>query len=608
LIDSPGESETGRLADLDGDGQLDVLPNGTKFAAWYELARGTGGRDGGAPNWLRHELPEQLAGHGIGSGDIDGDGRLDLVGPRGWWQGPADPRRDRWPWHAEFQLHRDCSIPILVEDVDGDGDRDLVWGRGHNLGLYWLEQTHSESPDAASQRGWQPHAIDTSWSSAHAILWADLDGDKRPELIAGKRYLGHDGQDPGEWEPLLVVAYRFLPTTRSWQAMPISWGANCGFDLDPAVADVDLDGDADLVAPTRAGLCLLENLGVSSEPPEATAERQPPIPVYRADEPPLLLRGMSAQDQPITSRLQWGYRRWQILGNLARVMGPLPPSERRVPLDVVIESRQQAEGYERIRLSFAAESGDRVPAYLLVPDALTAPAPAMLCLHPTHVLGKDQICGLGGEPSRFYAHELAREGFVCLAPDYPSFGEYPFDFDAWSDRYASGSMKAIWNNVRALDLLESWPQVDRDRIGCIGHSLGGHNALFTAAFDQRVRAVVTSCGFTAFADYYGGDLTGWTSARYMPRIRQQFGSDPERMPFDFHEVLAAIAPRPVLVCAPLEDDNFAVAGVRKVIERVRPVYELFEVPGRLRAEYPAAGHDFPADLRRQAYAWLKEVL
>ena len=562
LIDSPGESETGRLADIDGDGKWDVLPNGTKFAGWFELVHRPDDRGHSGPVWLRHDLPDQVAGHGLGWGDVDGDGRPDIVAPNGWLQGPLDPRQDRWRWHAEFQLHRDASIPILVHDVDGDGDQDLIWARGHNIGVYWLEQQAIDG-----QRKWQQHAIDTSWSSAHSLLLADLSGDGRVELVAGKRYLGHDGKDPGEWDPLHIVAYQFLPEQRVWETWPISWGGHCGFDLDPACADVDRDGDLDLVAPTRAGLCLLENLGAVAAVPADAADRTPAIPEYASAESLLTLRGLSSDNVPIKTRVEWGYRRWQILGNMAKVMGDLPTSDRRVPLDISIESRQQAEGYQRIRLSFAVEPGDRVPAYLLIPDQLTAPAPALLCLHPTHVLGKAQICGLGGEPSRFYAHELAQQGFICLAPDYPSFGDYPFDFAAWSDRYCSGTMKAIWNNVRALDLLESWPGVDKDRIGCVGHSLGGHNALFTAAFDQRIRAVVTSCGFTAFADYYEGDLTGWTSARYMPRIGEAVGSDPARMPFDFHEVLAAIAPRPVFISAPLGDDNFAVGGVRKSVQR-----------------------------------------
>src|SRR5690606_29056413 len=113
----------------------------------------------------------------------------------------------------------------------------------------------------------------------------------------------------------------------------------------------------------------------------------------------------------------------------------------------------------------------------------------------------------------------------------PSLGEYQYDFEA--DDYASGSMKAIYDNMRAIDYLQSLPGVDGERIGAIGHSLGGHNAIFTAVFEPRIKAVVSSCGFTSFGKYYGGDLTGWSGPRYMPLIAQRYGCDPDHMPFDF---------------------------------------------------------------------------
>ncbi len=159
-----------------------------------------------------------------------------------------------------------------------------------------------------------------------------------------------------------------------------------------------------------------------------------------------------------------------------------------------------------------------------------------------------------------------------------------------------------------IDLLESLDQVDRDRIGCVGHSLGGHNGLFTAAFDQRIRAVVSSCGFNALEDYAGGDLTGWSSPRYMPLIRSKYGADARRMPFDFQEVLAVLAPRPIFVHAPMQDDNFPVVGVRKVIESVRPVYRWYGAEDDLHVIHPDVGHDFPDDVRQQVYAWLKIAL
>src|SRR5207245_713119 len=160
-----------------------------------------------------------------------------------------DRRNGRWIWHPDFELHHDCSIPILVFDVDGDGDNDIVYGRGHNVGLYWLEQVRpAKKPgtsDASQPITWVRHAIDTSWSQVHSLLLADLDNDGRPEVIAGKRYLGHDGRDPGEYDPLCIYAYSFQRHTRTWRRQVISAGGKAAFGLDPKAVDVDGDGDVD---------------------------------------------------------------------------------------------------------------------------------------------------------------------------------------------------------------------------------------------------------------------------------------------------------------------------------------------------------------------------
>jgi dienelactone hydrolase len=317
------------------------------------------------------------------------------------------------------------------------------------------------------------------------------------------------------------------------------------------------------------------------------------------------------QRQPVTSAFHAALRREHTLAGMSLAMGPLPDSTRRCPLDMKIESESDRGSYIERRISFAAEPGDRVPALLLMPKSLQPQNPAMLCLHQTTGIGKGEPAGSGGLPNLHYAKELAEDGFICLAPDYPSFGDYQYDFavKGTAAGYVSGSMKAIWNNLRAVDLLQSLPEVDPDRIGCIGHSLGGHNSLFTAAFDQRLRAVVTSCGFTGFHDYYGGKLAGWTSDRYMPRIREVYGNDPDRVPFDFQEVLGAIAPRAVFVSAPIQDGNFDNAGVKKVMAEAARVYAVYGAKeSALQAEYPECGHDFPPEVRQRVREWLKEQL
>lgn len=297
-----------------------------------------------------------------------------------------------------------------------------------------------------------------------------------------------------------------------------------------------------------------------------------------------------------------------LLRKMELVMGPLPGPERKVPLDARFEEPTKHEGYTRRKVTFAAEKGDRVPAWLLVPDTATAKAkvPALLCLHQTVNIGRDEPVGLGKQDSKAQALHLVKRGYVCLAPDYPSFGEYPYDFKAAFERgdYQSGTMKAIWNNMRAVDLLQSLPEVDGARVGAIGHSLGGHNAMFTAAFDTRLKAIVSSCGFCSFAKYYGGNLKGWASDRYMPRIAGAYGNDPKKVPFDFTDVVRSFAPRAFLAVAPEKDGNFEVSGVRDVMEASRAAYQAHGAEAHLKALYPDAGHDFPADARKAAYEFL----
>lgn len=291
-------------------------------------------------------------------------------------------------------------------------------------------------------------------------------------------------------------------------------------------------------------------------------------------------------------------------------MGPVPGADRKVPLDVKLITEEKLDGYTRKKITFAVEKGDRVPAWLLVPTGCTGKRPAMLCLHQTINIGKDEPVGLGKQDSKAQALHLVKRGYVCLAPDYPSFGEYQYDFKAAfkAGLYQSGTMKAIWNNMRAVDLLQSLPEVDADRIGAIGHSLGGHNTLYTAAFDDRIKVAVSSCGFNSFHKYYGGNLKGWTSDRYMPRIASEYGNDPKRMPFDFDDVLLAICPRAVFAMAPLKDSNFEVSGVKDVIAKVEPAYKKLGVEAKLKAIYPDAGHEWPEAARKEAYEFADKFL
>ena len=132
--------------------------------------------------------------------------------------------------------------------------------------------------------------------------------------------------------------------------------------------------------------------------------------------------------------------------------------------------------------------------------------------------------------------------------------------------------------------------------------------MFVGVFDTRLRVIVSSCGWTPFHDYYGGNIAGWTSDRYMPRLRDVYKLDPDLVPFDFYEVVAGLAPRPFFSNSPLRDDNFDVKGVKKAIPVALQVFRLLGAGDRLQVRYPDIGHAFPPEVRDDAYRFIDRVL
>lgn len=310
------------------------------------------------------------------------------------------------------------------------------------------------------------------------------------------------------------------------------------------------------------------------------------------------------------------FGRDEILKRMQTVMGPLPEDTKRIDLDIRMEEEEDAGNYLRRLITFQSEPKCRTPAYLCIPKAILdakQKAPAVLCLHPTdNRVGHKVVLGMGGREGRQYAAELAERGFVTLSPAYPHLANY------WPNLgklgYVSGTMKAIWDNSRAVDLLGSLPEVDDSHgFGVIGHSLGGHNAIFSAVFDDRISVIVSSCGFDAFTDYYEGAERnwyfgkGWCQIRYMPRLSDYRGKL-ETIPFDFPDLLAALAPRKVFVNAPLHDSNFRWQSVAKCADHAKQTYKRQNAEGNLIVRHPDCGHDFPRKLRLEAYEVLGSVL
>jgi dienelactone hydrolase len=311
----------------------------------------------------------------------------------------------------------------------------------------------------------------------------------------------------------------------------------------------------------------------------------------------------------VKSKRDWEKRRAEILNACQRIMGPLPGKERRCSLDVKTESEKDRGSYLERFINYASEPNSRVAAYLLIPKTILDSkrnAPAILALHPTDMeYGQKVVVEELRRNYRAYGRDLAERGYVVLAPAYPLMANYRPDLKALG--YQSGTMKAIWDNMRGLDLLESLPFVDKGRFAAIGHSLGGHNAIYTAVFDKRIKVIVSSCGFDSFVDYKDGDIRGWTSERYMPKLLE-FRNRLNEVPFDFSELLGALAPRPVFINAPLGDGNFKWRSVDEMVRAATPIYELWGAKENLHVEHPDCAHDFPGEIRAKAYAFLDEQL
>lgn len=316
------------------------------------------------------------------------------------------------------------------------------------------------------------------------------------------------------------------------------------------------------------------------------------------------------RNSPVENLADWEQKRWQMQQRLQEVMGELPDMSDLPPLDLQVRDTLRRGSHDRLTVSFRAAEGERVPALLYLPHrrGIDGRLPAMVVLHGTGQAGKYLVDGTSSRANRAQARELAERGYVVIAPDYPGMGELA-DHDFHRDRYESGTMMGIFNHMRSIDLLLERGDVDPDRIGVIGHSLGGHNAMFLAAFDPRLKAVVSSCGWTLMG-YYRVEtgLGPWAQDVYMPSIRDRYDLDPERLPFDFDEIIALIAPRAFFSNSPIHDSNFEVRGVEKGIELALEAYLFLNAEENLQVRYPDAGHDFPTETRLEAYRFIDEKL
>jgi len=255
-IDKCGSIETTRLFDIDGDGIPEIFPNTPgRPLRYYKLVTDRNGK--GIGKFEKRVIFDQPSSHGLGFGDINGNGRTDIILGNGWLEAPVNKTSSKWIFHPEFDLGT-ASIPIIVHDVNNDGLADLIVGQAHRYGLHWWEQ----KKDTTGRRTWIKHDIDLTASQYHDLQMADIDNDGKLELVTGKRYRAHCGNDPGADDP--VGIYYFKINSGNFEKNIIDYGkvpraSGCGIHF--AIADLNSNGWLDIVAPGKEGLYLFENLG-----------------------------------------------------------------------------------------------------------------------------------------------------------------------------------------------------------------------------------------------------------------------------------------------------------------------------------------------------------
>jgi len=258
VIAECGCVETTRAWDIDGCGLAEIVPNTPGFPlVAYKLLTDAGGK--GTGKFVAHTLYDQPQGHGLGGGDINGDGGCDFVLPTGWLEAPEDPLKGKWVFHQEFALYGGASIPILVADVNRDGKNDIIVGNGHGYGLDWYEQT----TDSSGKRIWKRHPIDPYNAQYHDMQWVDIDGDGECELLTGKRHRAHCGLEPGEHDDVGIYYFKWNGESFSKQVInygEINQATGCGIYFE--VADLRGTGRLDLVAPGKDGLYVFYNEGI----------------------------------------------------------------------------------------------------------------------------------------------------------------------------------------------------------------------------------------------------------------------------------------------------------------------------------------------------------
>ncbi len=249
-------NESPMLADIDGDGRPDLVCNDAvnKKVIWLQAPLSKGDTE-----WTAYTISnDSLLGthhftHGLGVGDMNMDGRPDVLIREGWWEAPPDPKQSNWVFH-KADWGPECA-QMYVMDVDGDGDQDVISSSAHEYGIWWYEQIKETNGSVT----WKQHEIYKEFSQSHGMKMVDINGDGYPDLVTGKRFWAHNGGDPGERDPAVIYWFEFVPGAQP-QWIPRRIDDNSGVGLHVTAQDMNNDGMLDLIIGNKKGVFVFEQL------------------------------------------------------------------------------------------------------------------------------------------------------------------------------------------------------------------------------------------------------------------------------------------------------------------------------------------------------------
>ncbi len=306
---------------------------------------------------------------------------------------------------------------------------------------------------------------------------------------------------------------------------------------------------------------------------------------------------VDSSGRPIVTIHEWEDKRKQIKSTWEAYLGVMDPVAK-APVVRILNEENTGDMIRQL-IEYENEPGVFVRAYLLKTAGINTPLPGVVALHSTSDNKMLYIAGVEKGEIAALGYNLALRGFVVICPMcflWQDRGERSYEEQV--QRFKSmhpgsrGMAKMLFDAMRAVDVLDNIGQVDSERIGALGHSLGGKEAFYLGAFDDRVKVIVSNEGGI------GIDFSNWDDTWYLGKEIHNFGHE-------HHELLALCAPKPFLLIG----GDFA-DGSRSIpyIDAVKPVYKLYGKTENLAIFNHGSGHNVTPEAEKHTYEWIMEHL